>query len=226
MSFAALARKRAPGRYGYLALPGGSGNYASAPDASALRVTGDIDLRVKVALADWTPGAFCSLLSKYTSGAGTRGYYFWVNTNGTLNFAASSTGASVDLAIGSSVANGITDGTTRWVRTTRDATSGTVKFYTSADGSSWTQLGTDRTTTASTGIYAATAAVNVGAYGGGTTALATGHFYNAQIRSNILDDGSGIVFNADFTDTGRVFTEPADSAAVTVHGTAVASVHP
>jgi hypothetical protein len=34
---------------GYLALPGTSGNYASAPDSAALSITGNIDIRCKVA---------------------------------------------------------------------------------------------------------------------------------------------------------------------------------
>jgi hypothetical protein len=39
----------------YLALGGIAGNYASTPDSVANSITGDIDIRTKVALADWTP---------------------------------------------------------------------------------------------------------------------------------------------------------------------------
>jgi hypothetical protein len=48
----------------YLYLPGVVSNYASAPDSAALDIVGDIDLRVKVALDDWTPAAQTALVAK------------------------------------------------------------------------------------------------------------------------------------------------------------------
>ena len=38
-----------------LVLSGLFGNYASTPDSAALSITGDIDIKCKVAMADWTP---------------------------------------------------------------------------------------------------------------------------------------------------------------------------
>src|SRR5205807_1447707 len=39
----------------YVYLPGSAGNYLSTPDAAPLHVAGDLDIRAKVALDDWTP---------------------------------------------------------------------------------------------------------------------------------------------------------------------------
>jgi hypothetical protein len=41
----------------FVLLPGASGDYVSTPDAAALDITGDLDLRVRVAMDDWTPAA-------------------------------------------------------------------------------------------------------------------------------------------------------------------------
>ena len=219
MSFAALARKRAPGRYGYLALPGTTGCYASAPDSVALSVTGDIDLRCKVALADWTPTASQGLVSKY--GPSTISYRFMVLTGGTLYFSLSQNG-SAKTDVGSSVVTGIADGATSWARVTWQASDGRVQFFTSSNGTDWTQLGTNRTISYSS-IYDSTNLLRVGELGDGT-ALSTGNFYRAQVYNGIAGT---LVFDADFTDTGRTFIEPASGATVTVNGAAaIASVHP
>ena len=47
----------------YVYLPGVSGNYLSVPDEAALDITGDIDIRVQVAMDDWTPAADQVLVS-------------------------------------------------------------------------------------------------------------------------------------------------------------------
>ena len=55
-----------------LRLPGLSGNYLSTPDTAATSVTGDIDIRVKVALDDWTPSATQTLDSEVTTATANR----------------------------------------------------------------------------------------------------------------------------------------------------------
>src|SRR6266487_2938557 len=47
----------------YLVLPGMGGSYASAPDSPAISVTGDLDLRMKLAADDWTPVEEDALIS-------------------------------------------------------------------------------------------------------------------------------------------------------------------
>ena len=127
----------------YVYLPGVAGNYLSVPDEAALDITGDIDIRVRVALDDWTPASEYALISKWTGTAATDAFYFRVRPTGTLDVQLSSGG--VQYGRSSTVATGVTDGATKWVRVTVDVDNGAagndVKFWLSDDGSSWTQLG-------------------------------------------------------------------------------------
>lgn len=209
---------------GFIYLPDASGNYASTPDSAALSITGDIDLRIKIALNDWTPSALGTFFGKQTS-TSTRTYRFDINTSGTLGLVLSSNGSTLTTATSSAsapFANGI-DG---WVRATWRQSDGRVQFFTSSDGSIWTQLGTNQTI-AIASIFDSAAALEVGAIQGGSTRMPPGKLYRAQIRNNVLDDGSGIVFDADFAAKPvgtNGFTESSSNAAtVTING-AVAQV--
>jgi len=182
----------------YLYLPGASGNYASTPDAAALDITGDIDLRVKVALDDWTPGALSTLVGKYGA-SGQRSYLLYVNTTGTLGFQSTADGSTTIISV-STVAPTVTDGATLWVRATLDVDNGasgnTVTFYTSTDGTNWTQLGDPVVNAGTTSIFNSTALLGVGAYGtSGTTSPARGKFFRAQVLNGI---GGTVAFDADF----------------------------
>ena len=200
---------------GYLTLPGVVGNYASSPDSAALSVTGDIDIRLKVALTDWTPSSIGAFIMKQVTTGNQRAYQFYANTNGTLTFTSSSDGAN-NTAIATSDATAIADGATKWVRVTRASATGTTKFYLSDDGSSWSQLGTDQATTAGP-IFDSSAGMSVGSSPNGLSSLAVGKFYRAQILNGI---GGTVVFDADFTTTGRSFVESSSNAAVvTINGT-------
>lgn len=154
-------------------LPGVTGNYMSVPDSAALDIVGDIDIRARVALDDWTPAAVSALVAKYVSTGDQRSYRLYVSADGKLHLAWSPNGTSPSVIdVASTVATGVTDGATKWVRATLDVDNGAVgndvKFYTSDDGTAWTQLGTTVTTAGVTSIYAGTAPGEIGAYSGGT----------------------------------------------------------
>ena len=208
----------------YLYLPGVTSNYASAPDSAALDITGDIDLRAKVALDDWTPAATANLISKNQAGAPT--YYLNVQTTGALRLMISLNGTAETIAT-STVVNTIPDGTTKWVRATRVASTGVVQFFTSDDGSTWTQLGADVSTT-SGNIAATTAFLEIGTTGFGGGAGFRGKFFRAQVLNGI---GGTTVFDANFetgitTNLPTSFTESsANAATVTINysGTAYRS---
>jgi len=113
--------------------------YAATADNANVSVTGDIDIRLRIAPNDWTPTSAVELVQKLPA---STAYRFRLETDGALGFYmatgnAKTTGFPV----------GAVDGTKRWVRVTRTQSSGIVRFYTSTttDGSSWTQLGTDYT---------------------------------------------------------------------------------
>lgn len=208
----------------YLYLPGVSGNYASSPDSAAISVTGDIDLRVQVALDDWTPSAQNNLISKWSS-ATDCSYIFWVNTTGTLVLNWTSDGVYANRKTAQSSATGLIDGSVKWVRATLTVNNGAggndVKFYTSDDGTTWTQLGSTITTAGTTSIFDSTSALTIGTDAinpGGN--LARGKFFRAQVYNGI---GGTLAFDANFetsitTNLPTTFTESsANAATVTIN---------
>jgi hypothetical protein len=182
----------------YLYLPGISANYASTPDAAALDITGDLDLRVKVALDDWTPSATTSLIAKWEADA-TRSWHLRLTTSGTLQFRWYNAAGAVSGTILSTVATGVADGATKWVRVTFDVDNGAsgndVKFFLSDDGLTWTQLGATVTTAGTTDIRNGSAALWVGADDTGAINPARGKFFRAQVLNGI---GGTVAFDANF----------------------------
>jgi len=178
-------------------LPGINGNYASAPDSTALDITGDLDLRVKVAMDDWTPSAVTVLVGKVQT-TSQRSYWLELGSNGRLTLNWSTTGANV-LAATSTVAPTVADGETLWVRATLDVDNGalgySVIFYTSTDGLTWTQLGTTVTALGVTSIFASTSILEIGSGLAGTYGSARGDFFRAQVLNGI---GGTVAFDANF----------------------------
>lgn len=80
----------------YLALDGTEGSHATTPDAAALDITGDLDLRVE-ATADWTATRVQTLLGKWDSSASQRSYLLFLQA-GTLHVWFSTTGADAYFA--------------------------------------------------------------------------------------------------------------------------------
>jgi hypothetical protein len=182
----------------YLYLPGISLNAATTPDAAALDITGDIDLRVKVALDDWTPGVG-NFISK-SGAASNRSYNFYINPNGTIALDWYADGTTV-LTSTSTIAPTIADGSTLWVRVTLDVDNGNseneTKFFTSTDGTNWTQLGTTITKAATTSIYNSTAQLAVGANSQTSlTQTLRGKFFRAMIYADITE--TTLAFDANF----------------------------
>jgi hypothetical protein len=204
----------------YLYLPGVTSNYASAPDAAALDITGDLDLRVKVALDDWTPSTANTLLGKWATGQ--LSYDLEIGIDGKVYFYWTTNGSTA-ITKTSSVATGITDGSTKWIRATLDVDNGAsgndVIFYTSDDGITWTQLGTTQTTAGVTSIYSGTAILAVGSnsQGGG---VSRGKFFRAQVLNGI---NGTVAFDANFENSitslnQTTFTESStNGATVTIN---------
>lgn len=173
----------------YLALPGASGDYASTPDAAALDIVGDIDLRARVALADWTPAAESTIIAKYTATGNQRSYALAVSTAGALVFRWSEDGTAEKTETSSAVLGGLAANATTWVRATLDAdvggTDATVSFYTSDDGVTWTALGTPQAVGATTSIFASTAVLELGGQTLGTVNRLAGKIFRAQVLNSI-----------------------------------------
>lgn len=185
-------------RENYLSLTGASGSYASTPDSDALDITGDLDLRARLSLSDWTPAALQSALTKYFSAGNQRSYLLQVTSTGLLSLWLSpdGTGASANQAT-STVATGIADGTAKWIRATWRKSDRRTQFFLSDDGSTWTQLGTDVTHPVSS-VFASTSVLSIGGKPQDNAELLAGRVYSASVRNGI--DGT-VVAKFDAADT-------------------------
>lgn len=203
-----------------LDLPGESGDYISTPDAAALDITGDIDIRFDATLNNWILPDYPSsgqtdfhrteLIGKSASGQVSwilyvrlsKLYLVWSTNGSTLSAAAS----TVDLPL-------TTSGRLA-VRATLDVDNGAsghdVKFYTSDSISgTWTQLGSTVTGSGTTSIFSGTAALRIGSVPDVSYDEAIGLVHGAEVRSGI---GGSAVANPDFTAQSSGTTSFADSA--------------
>jgi hypothetical protein len=169
-------------------LPGSSGNTITTPDAASLDIVGDIDIRARIAADDWTPAADSAIVAKYNTTGNQRSYALYLNSTGALSMRWSADGTTV-ITKNSTVNPTVTDGQILWVRATLDvdngATGNTVTFYTSNDGTTWTQLGATVVTAATTAIFASTAVLEIGSRNTGTAEFLAGKFFEAQVLSGI-----------------------------------------
>ncbi len=176
--------------------------YASCPDTPGTSITGDIDIRVRVAVDDWTPAATQSFITKWGS-AGQIAFDFNVLATGVLRFTTSADGTAT-IAHDSTVAPVIADGSALWVRVTLTVNNGAaghdVKFYTAPDSpimpTSWTQLGTTVTTAGVTSLFDSNAALSIGAKVSGTVNRLAGKVYRAAVLNGIAGTTAA---DADFT---------------------------
>lgn len=214
-----------------LYLPGISGNYVSTPDDASLDITGDLCLVAHVALNDWTPtvASESTLLGKWNS-ANQRSFRFDVEAvTGYLMFWGSATGTSPFVNPKSTVAPTISDGNDLWVALTVDVDNGAsghdVKFWTSSDGSTWSQLGSTVTTAGTTSFFNSTQALEIGSYNNGAAGLKPGTVYYAAVYDGIganTAPGQGtLVYEADFSHpwVGNRYTDSTGKVS-TINGSA------
>jgi hypothetical protein len=205
-----------------LVLGGIASNFASSPDSAALSITGDIDIKAKLTLTVWTPPTEAStIVGKFVTSGNQRSYSLNILTSGALRLTTSSDGSATVTGI-STVATGFSDGSTGWVRGTVDVNDGSgnriYKFYTSSDGTNWTQLGTTVTTAGVTSIFDSTAILEVGSVLSGTGQFIVGTVGRVIIQSafDTANNTDNLVYDADFetaTADALAFTETSTNAA-------------
>lgn len=200
-----------------LDLPGTAGATASTPDHADYAVT-DIDVRLQLAMDDWTPGGFgVFLVGQWPNVGGNNGWAFTMDATGHPAVTWTTDGTTT-VTRTSTVATGFTDGSDHWLRLTHDVNNGaaghTVTFYTSTDGITWTTLDTV-TTGGTTSIFNSTAALTIN-----DVLPFAGQVRYLELRSSI---GGSVVTRPEFTSQNagtRSFKDRSDRT-WTVNGAAV-----
>jgi len=162
-------------------------NTRSLAAAASTHMSGTIDVRAKLNLADWTPAAVTAVCGR-SDVAPNRGWYAYIDTTGKLGFAYSTDGTALSAML-STVDPVITDGTDYWVRWVFQPDDGggnrVFKAYKSADGFTWTQVGTTVTMAGAVSVYNNT---TIGLECGGITAgvpAGLTRVYEIQIRNGL-----------------------------------------
>lgn len=199
-----------------------AGDSFSTPDSAANSITGDITLVVEAALTDWTPAAVNVLVSK-DGVTLNRSYSLTVQTNGTIRFNYSLLGLTV-ISITSSVAPSFIDGKKYHVAVERESATGKVRFYTSTDGTNFTQLGTEQTGTSGS-IYDGTAPVEFGNLAALSYAL-VGSIYDSEAYAGLyITNKPAAVMKYDFDPadwvSGTTFTSKETGEVWTLNGNAL-----
>jgi hypothetical protein len=195
-----------------LALNGTASNTASAPDSTALKISGaDMDIRCYASLAAWGTASNFVFVSKYAGAQ--RCYQLIRSAVGSLSFQVSTTGAD-----GINFTGSVNLGTifsayqAGWVRSTYNHTTGAVTFYWSTDGVNWTNF--DSNAGSPLTVFQGTSILTIG------DVNTASNIYRAQIYNGIAGT---LVFDANFATAGKLaasFTESsANAATVTVNTT-------
>lgn len=148
--------------------------------------TSDLDVRVEAQVADWGLGTQQCFAAR--SGVASASWNFGIHYR-TLRLTLIQSGTLVSENLQSSASVPFASGDTGWVRFT--FTSGLVKFYTSTNGVTWTQLGTDRVCTTTVINTASLCDYSIGSMNGldnggaGASQCLTGTLYSAEIRDGI-----------------------------------------
>lgn len=207
----------------YLDLPAGT-YHLSTPDSPALDIPGDLDVRMDLALDDWTDPQM--LAARYATG----GHLSWTletDTSGRLVLRWSPTGLGADKRYAvSTVALPAAPGQRLRVRATLDVNNGasgcTVEFWVAYGRGMWTRLGAPATSAGTTSLFNATAPLHIGDNVISTTADGTsgigrvlGRVYGLQVyagingtlRTDVTPADQAAAGDASFTDgTGAVWT--------------------
>ena len=175
----------------YLACTGALGSGASTPDAAALDITGDIDIRVDATLDNWvTEGSLLSvdLCGKYSTTGNQRSWMLqsrdgkprleW-SPDGTTTLGATSTVTPtlpVSLRMAWRVTLDVNNGAGGW----------TATFYTAPTmAGPWTQLGTTVTGVGVTSIFNSTTILKVGDATNLSYAKPAGQIHAFELRNGI-----------------------------------------
>lgn len=186
----------------YLEMSGWVGAKVSAPDATPLGVTGDIDIRADVTLANWANYYGYDLAGKYLSTGNQRSWAFYLSAGvpGELAYSWSANGTAVSTVTSTEVLPAPRSGRMA-LRVTHDVNNGaagnTVTFwYADNMASTWIQLGDPVVSGGTTSIFDSTAPLEVGDVASLANDAVMGRYHSFELRNGI---GGTVVANPDFS---------------------------
>jgi hypothetical protein len=184
-----------------------SAGYVYTPSISAYEPGANtFDLRAYVSMASFTPGGFETIMGKWGSSGQT--YRFFIDATGHLWTSwKTGVGGATQVDATSTVAVGAANNASIWVRALADPTAGTVTFYTSLDGSAWTQLGATVSGLVTGAVTTASVSqdIVVGQESGGANQF-VGKIYETLLQVNGVTVANA-TFSAQATSTTS-FTDP------------------
>lgn len=215
-----------------LVLNGVNGNYASAPNAAPLQITGDQTLIVGVNADSYAPAASQALIGKWNATGEQRGIALSIEaTTGNLLLVQSTAGTAATVVSFTSTATlasvGITALTPRWLAATLDVDNGaagrSAKFYYAAFTSTtppafpagWTQLGATVTVATAANTFNSSAELGIGAIAAGTVWPLAARVFYADVR-NGYDGAGSTVFSVDFSSYAKLATSVTAATGQTV----------
>lgn len=169
---------------------------ATTPDAAVLDITGSIDVRIEVQLANWGDGVAVELCGKYDGTTNNRSWAMLVGSAGELLFRRSADGINVT-QFGSTMPIPVPPSGRIALRSTWNAATGSTVHYTAPSmAGPWTQLGIASTGSGSGSIFNSNAPLTVGDVASLGFGRPQGSVYALQVRNGI--DGT-LAANVDFT---------------------------
>ncbi len=198
-----------------LVLNSTASNSASSPNAAVLQIVGDLDIDCNLAPPTWTPSALVALVSKAIGGTSGE-YQFRLLTDGTLALLWYTSGV-IRGVYASTVAISSPAFSELYVRATRtlNGAQNDIKFFTSPDGTTWTQLGTT-VAGSNSAPTASTNAIYVGMQSDGISSGLAGFIKSVRVYSGIRGAGGTLVWNPVFSAQAKLatsFTESSSNAA-------------
>lgn len=182
----------------FLSLPAALNASASTPDAPAIRLAGDMEMRFVGSMDDYTPAAEQVLASKFSSAGGvTDAYRSALLPAGILRFSYSTDGANVfhrDATAALPFANFTRQAWAITVDADNGAGGHDVKFWRSDDYDpetrlgTWTQVGATVTNLGAIAVFAGNAPLAIGAEADGTLP-AGAKLYRFQLLSGLGANG-------------------------------------
>ena len=204
------------------------GNYVSTPDSVANRILGDTEIIAKIEFNSTTTTRI--ITSKWGNGTNLN-FLLYIGSDSNIYFGQSTTG-TVDVYAVTSTPLTTPINTIVFIKVTRVSSTGVVTFFTSSDGITYTQLGT-QITSVTGNRFNSTANVNINAYANGIANAFTSinKIYQVTISNSIggapVVDFNPATYNASTSQTqwtsstGEVWTINTGTAATGYKGVLV-----